>query len=164
VKTATVDFEFDRLGLKLPGPHGKVILSGVTGTIQHGRVTAVMGPSGAGGDCALAALARSLMGCCMAEALVHFSSVRCTAIVFLADPFELGRQEHLCDDSGWQGDIRLVDSCLHMLSELSFFCPRPEAYGFCLAYAASHVLLLPAHRQRAGAQTGAWVSVVDDDR
>ncbi len=48
VKSATVDFEFDSLGLKLPGPHGKVILSGVTGTIQHGRVTAVMGPSGAG--------------------------------------------------------------------------------------------------------------------
>lgn len=108
VKTATVDFEFDRLGLKLPGPHGKVILSGVTGTIQHGRVTAVMGPSGAGKNCALAALARFLRGCCTAEALGILASVSYTMIVFLAHLFVFGRQKHLCDHSGWQGDIRSV--------------------------------------------------------
>lgn len=41
-----LDFEFSELGLSIPG--GKKILCGVTGTIRHGQVTAVMGPSGAG--------------------------------------------------------------------------------------------------------------------
>lgn len=41
-----LDFDFSELGLKIPG--GKKVLHGVTGTIRHGQVTAVMGPSGAG--------------------------------------------------------------------------------------------------------------------
>lgn len=43
----TVDISFKELGLKIKGTEKKV-LDGVTGTIHHGRVTAVMGPSGAG--------------------------------------------------------------------------------------------------------------------
>lgn len=41
-----MDFEFDSLGLTMP--NGKQILRGVTGSIKHGQVTAVLGPSGAG--------------------------------------------------------------------------------------------------------------------
>lgn len=41
-----LDFEFDNLGLSLPD--GKKILEGVTGRIEHGQVTAILGPSGAG--------------------------------------------------------------------------------------------------------------------
>lgn len=41
-----MDFEFENLGYKLPD--GKIILKGVTGKIQSKRLTAVMGPSGAG--------------------------------------------------------------------------------------------------------------------
>ena len=41
-----LDFDFSELGLKIPG--GKKVLQGVTGSIRHGQVTAVMGPSGAG--------------------------------------------------------------------------------------------------------------------
>lgn len=40
--------EFEGLGLTLPPPLRKTILSSVTGSIVPGRVTAVMGPSGAG--------------------------------------------------------------------------------------------------------------------
>lgn len=42
-----VDISFEELGLKIKGTEKKV-LDGVTGTIRSGRVTAVMGPSGAG--------------------------------------------------------------------------------------------------------------------
>jgi ABC-type multidrug transport system ATPase subunit len=42
-----VDITFKELGLKIKGTEKKV-LDGVTGTIRSGRVTAVMGPSGAG--------------------------------------------------------------------------------------------------------------------
>lgn len=42
----TFDFKFDGLGLTLN--NGITIMKGVTGSIRHGRVTAVMGPSGAG--------------------------------------------------------------------------------------------------------------------
>ena len=41
-----LDFDFSELGLSIPG--GKKVLHGVTGSIRHGQVTAVMGPSGAG--------------------------------------------------------------------------------------------------------------------
>jgi ABC-type multidrug transport system ATPase subunit len=43
----TIDFEFKELGLELK-ENKKKVLAGVTGQILHGRVTAVMGPSGAG--------------------------------------------------------------------------------------------------------------------
>jgi ABC-type multidrug transport system ATPase subunit len=39
-------FQMKNLGLKLPS--GKVILNGVSGKIKHSRMTAIMGPSGAG--------------------------------------------------------------------------------------------------------------------
>ncbi|KAI9142394.1 P-loop containing nucleoside triphosphate hydrolase protein [Paraphysoderma sedebokerense] len=45
-RRAGMTFKFDNLGLTLK--NGKTILSGVTGTIQQGSLTAVMGPSGAG--------------------------------------------------------------------------------------------------------------------
>lgn len=41
-----LDFDFSELGLTIPG--GKQVLQGVSGSIRHGQVTAVMGPSGAG--------------------------------------------------------------------------------------------------------------------
>jgi ABC-type multidrug transport system ATPase subunit len=41
-----MDIEFKDLGLTLPS--GKVILEGVNGSVRAGRVTAIMGPSGAG--------------------------------------------------------------------------------------------------------------------
>ncbi|KAL2918456.1 hypothetical protein HK105_201857 [Polyrhizophydium stewartii] len=41
-----VDFKFSEMGLQLPS--GKSILSGVTGEIKSSRMTAIMGPSGAG--------------------------------------------------------------------------------------------------------------------
>jgi ABC-type multidrug transport system ATPase subunit len=41
-----IDISFDHLGLVLPS--GKAVLNGVTGEIRNSRVTAVMGPSGAG--------------------------------------------------------------------------------------------------------------------
>ncbi|KAJ3326983.1 hypothetical protein HDU76_012450 [Blyttiomyces sp. JEL0837] len=41
-----MDFSFNQLGLKLAG--GKTILQGVTGEIRSGRMTCIMGPSGAG--------------------------------------------------------------------------------------------------------------------
>ncbi|KAJ3191813.1 hypothetical protein HK101_007396 [Irineochytrium annulatum] len=41
-----MDFSFEGLGLTLPG--GKSILKGVSGRIRSGRMTAIMGPSGAG--------------------------------------------------------------------------------------------------------------------
>lgn len=43
-----LDLKFENLGLTLPPPIRKTILSGVRGRIRPGRVTAVMGPSGAG--------------------------------------------------------------------------------------------------------------------
>lgn len=43
-----LDLSFSDLGFTLPPPHSKTILSGVSGRIKPGRVTAVMGPSGAG--------------------------------------------------------------------------------------------------------------------
>ncbi|KAI8612755.1 hypothetical protein BC830DRAFT_1220204 [Chytriomyces sp. MP71] len=42
----SMNYEFDNLGLRLPDD--KEILKGVSGTIQAGRMTAIMGPSGAG--------------------------------------------------------------------------------------------------------------------
>jgi ABC-type multidrug transport system ATPase subunit len=42
----TFDFKFEGLGLTLS--NGITIMKGVTGSIRHGAVTAVMGPSGAG--------------------------------------------------------------------------------------------------------------------
>jgi ABC-type multidrug transport system ATPase subunit len=47
VPSMTIDFHFNDLGLKLK-TSGATVLAGVTGRILHGRVTAVMGPSGAG--------------------------------------------------------------------------------------------------------------------
>ncbi len=41
-----LEVKFENLGLALK--NGKSILSGVSGTIAPGRVTAIMGPSGAG--------------------------------------------------------------------------------------------------------------------
>lgn len=41
-----LDLTFNNLGLTLPS--GKVIMSGVSGSIKAGRVTAIMGPSGGG--------------------------------------------------------------------------------------------------------------------
>jgi ABC-type multidrug transport system ATPase subunit len=41
-----MDFEFSNLSMKLPT--GQMILSGVTGRVAPGKVTAIMGPSGAG--------------------------------------------------------------------------------------------------------------------
>ncbi|KAI8614740.1 hypothetical protein BC830DRAFT_1257030 [Chytriomyces sp. MP71] len=42
----SMNYEFENLGLRLPD--GKDILQGVSGTIKAGRMTAIMGPSGAG--------------------------------------------------------------------------------------------------------------------
>ncbi|KAJ3177496.1 hypothetical protein HDU85_005863 [Gaertneriomyces sp. JEL0708] len=41
-----INFTFENLGLKIKG--GKSVLQGVTGSIKAGRMTAIMGPSGAG--------------------------------------------------------------------------------------------------------------------
>jgi ABC-type multidrug transport system ATPase subunit len=41
-----VDIQFENLGLELK--NGTKVLNNVTGTVYHGRVTAIMGPSGAG--------------------------------------------------------------------------------------------------------------------
>ena len=41
-----MNFKFNDLGLQLKG--GKEILKGVNGEINAGRMTAIMGPSGAG--------------------------------------------------------------------------------------------------------------------
>lgn len=46
-KTFRIDFKFRDLGLKLK-KNDKTILEGINGRIRSGRVTAVMGPSGAG--------------------------------------------------------------------------------------------------------------------
>jgi hypothetical protein len=43
-RSPLLDFQFNNLGLQLPG--GKKILQGVTGRIESGKVTAIMGPSG----------------------------------------------------------------------------------------------------------------------
>ncbi len=43
-----LDLSFEGLGLTLPAPVSKTILRGVRGRIRPGRVTAIMGPSGAG--------------------------------------------------------------------------------------------------------------------
>ncbi|KAJ3111510.1 hypothetical protein HDU96_005641 [Phlyctochytrium bullatum] len=45
-RDATMEFSFSRLGLTLPS--GKTVLEGVSGQIRSGRMTAIMGPSGAG--------------------------------------------------------------------------------------------------------------------
>eukprot|EP00026_Physarum_polycephalum_P000451 Phypoly_transcript_00452.p1 GENE.Phypoly_transcript_00452~~Phypoly_transcript_00452.p1 ORF type:complete len:1573 (+),score=187.05 Phypoly_transcript_00452:292-4719(+) len=55
-KTNTINFGFDKMGLELHGSKKKV-LDGVTGEIRSGRVTAVMGPSGAGKTTFLTTLA-----------------------------------------------------------------------------------------------------------
>ena len=41
-----VDIRFEELGLKLR--NGKSVLAGVTGELRHGRLTAILGGSGAG--------------------------------------------------------------------------------------------------------------------
>ena len=43
-----LELDFEGLGLTLPAPVSRTILRGVRGRIRPGRVTAVMGPSGAG--------------------------------------------------------------------------------------------------------------------
>ena len=43
-----LDLKFDGMTLTLPAPQNKTILSNVSGRIRPGRVTAIMGPSGAG--------------------------------------------------------------------------------------------------------------------
>jgi len=43
-----IDLRFEKLTLSLPPPISKTILSNVSGRIHPGRVTAIMGPSGAG--------------------------------------------------------------------------------------------------------------------
>lgn len=43
-----LDIQFEGLSLTLPPPHSKTILNGVCGRIRPGKVTAIMGPSGAG--------------------------------------------------------------------------------------------------------------------
>jgi hypothetical protein len=43
-----LDLKFDGMTLTLPAPQSKTILSNVSGRIRPGRVTAIMGPSGAG--------------------------------------------------------------------------------------------------------------------
>ncbi|KAI8611099.1 P-loop containing nucleoside triphosphate hydrolase protein [Chytriomyces sp. MP71] len=45
-ETLSMNYDFDSLSLRLPD--GKEILQGVTGSIKAGRMTAIMGPSGAG--------------------------------------------------------------------------------------------------------------------
>ena len=47
-KGLRIDLDFEGLGLTLPAPLSRTILRGVRGRIRPGRVTAVMGPSGAG--------------------------------------------------------------------------------------------------------------------
>jgi ABC-type multidrug transport system ATPase subunit len=47
-KRYKIEISFEELGLRLKGGSQKVILSGVTGSVRPFRVTAVMGPSGAG--------------------------------------------------------------------------------------------------------------------
>jgi hypothetical protein len=42
----TIDIEFERLSLTLPGVG--TLMTGVTGNVLHGNLTAIMGPSGAG--------------------------------------------------------------------------------------------------------------------
>jgi ABC-type multidrug transport system ATPase subunit len=44
----TMDIGFEELGLKLNNRAGTLVLQSVTGSIDHGRLTAVMGPSGSG--------------------------------------------------------------------------------------------------------------------
>lgn len=41
--------EFDNLGVVLRAS-GKRVLAGVTGQVRHAKLTAIMGPSGAGND------------------------------------------------------------------------------------------------------------------
>jgi ABC-type multidrug transport system fused ATPase/permease subunit len=43
-----LDLDFRNMTLTLPAPQNKTILSDVSGRIRPGRVTAIMGPSGAG--------------------------------------------------------------------------------------------------------------------
>lgn len=53
-----IDFAFEDLGLEISKGSDKIkVLAGVTGEIKHGRVTAVMGPSGAGKTTFLTTLA-----------------------------------------------------------------------------------------------------------
>jgi len=47
-KEYTIDIAFSSLSLTLKSGNKKVVLSGVTGAVMSGEVTAVMGPSGAG--------------------------------------------------------------------------------------------------------------------
>ena len=54
-KSYTIDISFDALGLQLKAG-GRSVLNGVTGNLRHGRVCAVMGPSGAGKTTFLTAL------------------------------------------------------------------------------------------------------------
>ena len=57
-KDFSIDFAFEDLGLEIAKGREKVkVLEGVTGEIKHGRVTAVMGPSGAGKTTFLTTLA-----------------------------------------------------------------------------------------------------------
>ncbi len=50
------DISFQNLGLQLKSGEKRVVLEGVTGQLLHGRVCAVMGPSGAGKTTFLTAL------------------------------------------------------------------------------------------------------------
>ena len=49
-----LEVEFRNLGLRLRGRKGARVLAGVTGGMRAARLTAIMGPSGAGTVCILA--------------------------------------------------------------------------------------------------------------
>ena len=68
---ACIDFDFNRLGLRL-NTNGLQVLRGVTGNLPAGAVTAVMGPSGAGKTTFLSTLAgRATYGTVTGEVLIN---------------------------------------------------------------------------------------------
>jgi ABC-type nitrate/sulfonate/bicarbonate transport system ATPase subunit len=70
-KNFTIDFTFNKLGLELKSSKVRV-LNDVTGSIRHGRITAVMGPSGAGKTTFLTTLAnKSYYGRTLGEVLIN---------------------------------------------------------------------------------------------
>lgn len=61
-KRPLIEIAFRDLSVKLKGKH-KTLLKSVTGKIKPGRITAIMGPSGAGKTTFLSALAGKAVGC-----------------------------------------------------------------------------------------------------